>query len=190
MSIFRVTGVLIVGILSVSGRSRRLSGCGTISRSVLGWPSRQAIIYSAVSELNLIARINARSACFSATKWGHFFKGRRDDWIARLEFRPGPYVFFSGEYQQNDVRLAWGNFAVRLVRARLNLALNPDLSWFAFGQYDTVSDTLGMNTQVRWIIEPGNEFFIIYNHNLLIRDGDIHSTIREGRVKMRYTYRF
>ncbi len=127
---------------------------------------------------------------FLSYQWGHFFKGRRDDWIARLEFRPGPYVFFSGEYRQNDVRLAWGNFAVRLVRARLNLALNPDLSWFAFGQYDTVSDTLGMNTQVRWIIEPGNEFFIIYNHNLLIRDGDIHSTIREGRVKMRYTYRF
>lgn len=123
-------------------------------------------------------------------EWGHFFKGRRDDWIACLQFRPGPYVFFSAEYQQNDVRLPWGNFVVRLVRSRINLALNPDLSWFAFGQYDTVSDTLGLNTQFRWIIDPGNEVFLIYNHNWLIRNGDIHSTVREGRIKFRYTYRF
>ena len=102
--------------------------------------------------------------------WGHFFSGRRDDWIGRLAFRPGPAVFFSGEYQQNDVRLPWGSFVVRLIRARLNLALNPDVSWFAFGQYDTVSDTLGLHTQLRWIIEPGNELFVVYNHNWLIRD--------------------
>ncbi len=122
--------------------------------------------------------------------WGHFFGGRRDDWIGRLAFRPGPAVFFSGEYQQNDVRLPWGSFVVRLIRARLNLALNPDVSWFAFGQYDTVSDTLGLHTQLRWIIEPGNELFVVYNHNWLIRDDEIRSTVREGRIKAGYTYRF
>ena len=127
---------------------------------------------------------------FVRYQWGQFFSGRRDDWIGRLAFRPGPFVFFSGEYQQNDVRLPWGSFVVRLIRARLNLALNPDVSWFAFGQYDTVSDTLGLNTQLRWIIEPGNELFVVYHHNWLIRDGDIHATVREGRIKVRYTYRF
>lgn len=123
-------------------------------------------------------------------EWGHFFSGRRDDWIGRLTFRPGPAVFFSGEYQHNDVRLPWGNFAVRLVRARLNLALNPDLSWFAFGQYDTVSDSLGLHTRLRWIIEPGNELFVVYHHKWLVRDGAISPTSREGRIKVRYTYRF
>lgn len=127
---------------------------------------------------------------FVRYQWGHFYSGRRDDWIGRLAFRPGPTVFFSGEYQQNDVRLPWGRFVVRLVRARLNLALNPDVSWFVFGQYDTVSDTLGLNTQLRWIIEPGNELFVVYNHNWLIRESDIHATVREGRIKVRYTYRF
>ena len=57
-------------------------------------------------------------------------------------------------------------------------------------QYDTVSDTLGLNTQLRWIIEPGNELFVVYNHNWLIRDDEIRATVREGRIKVRYTYRF
>ncbi len=131
-----------------------------------------------------------RLAILARYEWGHFFSGRRDDWTGRLTFRPGPAVFFSGEYQQNDVRLPWGNFAVRLVRARLNLALNPDLSWFAFGQYDTVSDSLGLHTRLRWIIEPGNELFVVYHHKWLVRDDALYSTSREGRIKVRYTYRF
>lgn len=123
-------------------------------------------------------------------EWGSFFSGKRDDWTARLEFRPGPYFFFSGQYQQNDVRLPEGNFIVRLIRGQLSLALNPDLSWLSLVQYDTVSDILSLNTRLRWIIEPGNDFFIIYNHNWLARRDIFHSERREGRIKVRYTYRF
>ncbi len=123
-------------------------------------------------------------------EWGDFYSGKRDDWTARVEFRPGPYVFFSGQYQQNDVRLPEGNFIVRLIRGQLSLALNPDLSWLGLVQYDTVSDILSLNTRLRWIIEPGNDFFIIYNHNWLVRSDVFHSELREGRIKVRYTYRF
>ena len=121
---------------------------------------------------------------------GSFFSGKQDSWTARAEFRPGPYVFFSGQYQQNDVRLPEGNFIVRLIRGQLSLALNPDLSWLSLVQYDTVSDILSLNTRIRWIIEPGNDFFIIYNHNWLARRDVFHSELREGRIKVRYTYRF
>ena len=123
-------------------------------------------------------------------EWGKFYSGKRDDWTGRVELRPGPYVFFSTEYQQNDVRLAEGNFIVRLIRSQLSLALNPDLSWFSLVQYDTVSDMLSLNSQLRWIIEPGNDFFIVYNHNWHTQAGRFQSALREGRIKVRYTYRF
>ena len=123
-------------------------------------------------------------------EWGKFYSGKRDDWTGRVEFRPGPYVFLSSEYQQNDVRLAEGNFVVRLIRTQLSLALNPDLSWFSLVQYDTVSDMLSLNSQLRWIIEPGNDFFIVYNHNWYAQADRFGSALREGRIKVRYTYRF
>lgn len=123
-------------------------------------------------------------------EWGDFYTGKRDEWQASVDFRPGPALFLRAEYQQNDVRLPEGNFAIRLIRLRLNLALNPDLSWANFTQYDTVSEVLGMNSRLRWIVEPGNEVFLVYNHNWRGSGGDLRPILREGRIKVRYTYRF
>ncbi len=123
-------------------------------------------------------------------EWGDFYRGKEDEWTARFDFRPGPALFLSAEYRQNDVRLPEGNFVIRLIRLRLSLALNPDLSWFNFAQYDTVSEVLGINSRLRWIIEPGNEVFLVYNHNWQGADGRLRPILREGRIKVRYTYRF
>lgn len=123
-------------------------------------------------------------------EWGDFYRGKRDDWNVRLDLRPDPHFFLSAEYQQNDVRLPEGNFIVRLIRLRLSLALNADLSLFNFVQYDTVSEVLGLNSRLRWIIEPGNELFLVYNHNWSNTAGSLRPVLREGRIKVRYTYRF
>ena len=123
--------------------------------------------------------------------WGDFYSGERDSWEAQLNFQPGPRLFLSTEYRQNDVRLPEGNFVVRLFRVRLDLALNPNLSWFTLVQYDTVSDVLGLNTRIRWIIEPGNDLFLVFNQRWLDEEeGGFRSIAREAQFKVRYTYRF
>ncbi len=123
--------------------------------------------------------------------WGDFYSGERDSWEAQLNFQPGPRLFLSTEYRQNDVRLPEGNFVVRLFRVRLDLALNPNLSWFTLVQYDTVSDVLGLNTRIRWIIEPGNDLFLVFNQRWLDEEeGGFRSIGREAQFKVRYTYRF
>ncbi len=92
--------------------------------------------------------------------------------------------------KQNDVRLPEGNFIIRLIRLCLSLALDADLSLFTFAQYDTVSEVLGLNTRLRWIIEPGNDPFLVYNHNWSNTAGTLRPVLHEGRIKVRYTYRF
>jgi hypothetical protein len=143
---------------------------------------RQRAIFTSANKRPVAVRLSY--------EWGDFYNGKRDEWQARLDFRPGPALFLSAEYQQNDVRLPEGNFAIRLIRLRLSLALNPDLSWFNFVQYDTVSEVLGLNSRFRWIIEPGNEVFLVYNHNWRGSGGNLRPILREGRIKVRYTYRF
>ncbi len=124
--------------------------------------------------------------------WGDYYSGERDSWLLRLTFQPGPRLFLSPEYQQNGVRLPEGNFVVRLLRVRLDAALSPDLSWFSVVQYDNVSDVLSLNTRLRWIVEPGNDLFLIYNHRWLDdpTDGGFRTIGREARFKVQYTYRF
>ena len=124
--------------------------------------------------------------------WGDYYSGERDSWLARLNFQPGPRLFLSPEYQQNDIRLPEGDFAVRLLRVRLDAALSPNLSWFSVVQYDNVSDVLSLNTRIRWIVEPGNDLFLIYNHRWLDdpTDGGFRTIGREARFKVQYTYRF
>lgn len=123
--------------------------------------------------------------------WGDYYSGKRDSWQLRLNFQPGPWLFLSPEYQQNDVRLPEGNFVVRLLRLRLDVAVSPDLSWFSLVQYDNVSDVLSLNTRIRWILQPGNDVFVVYNQRWL-DDGEegFRSIGREGRFKVQYTYRF
>ncbi len=123
--------------------------------------------------------------------WGDFYSGERDSWSARVNFQPGPRLFLSTEYAQNEVRLEEGDFIVRLVRVRLDLAMSPDLSWFSMVQYDNVSNLMGLNTRIRWIIEPGNDLFLVFNQRWFDDgDGGFRSMGREAQFKVRYTYRF
>ncbi len=122
--------------------------------------------------------------------WGDYYSGKRDNWNLRLNFQPGPRLFLSPEYLQSDVRLPEGNFVTRLLRVRLDIAVNPNLSWFGLIQYDNVSDVFSLNTRIRWIIEPGNDIFLVFNQRWLDEGDGFRSIGREGRFKVRYTYRF
>jgi hypothetical protein len=122
--------------------------------------------------------------------WGQFFSGHRLQAYTSLEWRASPHAFLSLEYDQNDVRLHEGDFTTRLMRARVNLTFNPDLSWNTFVQYDNVSDLLGVNSRIRWIVEPGNEIFLVLDHTYEIDHTDLRTLGSQLTSKVVWTFRF
>lgn len=44
--------------------------------------------------------------------------------------------------------------------------MSPDLSLSSYVQYDTDSDSIGVNTRLRWTFRPEAELFVVYNHNV------------------------
>jgi hypothetical protein len=52
------------------------------------------------------------------------------------------------------------------VGTRLRINLSPDLSVASYAQYDTDSDSLGVNTRLRWTFLPVADLFVVYNHNV------------------------
>ena len=59
-----------------------------------------------------------------------------------------------------------GDFTQTLVGNRLRLNISPDLSIASYVQYDTDSDSVGVNTRLRWTITPAADLFVVYNHNV------------------------
>jgi len=120
---------------------------------------------------------------------GGFFDGRRTQWDTELSWRPSRFLTTSFQYLQNDVDLSDGSFTTVLGRARANISFTPDLSWSNFVQFDNDSDSLGINSRVRWIPKPGTELFLVFNESWE-RDDGVEPLAQQLSFKIEYTFRF
>lgn len=130
---------------------------------------------------------------------GSFYGGSRREISTDITWRPSGSFRLSGEWEYNDIELPEGRFDTTLLSLRVNIDFTPDLSWSILAQWDDVSDSIGINSRVRWIIEPGNELFFVINHSMATArdlDADQDSNFRlrniqtEVTVKVAWTFRF
>ena len=123
-------------------------------------------------------------------RWAGFFGGERLDIIPSITWRPSKHFLLAIAYQRNDVDLAGGDFVVDLASVRINVLFTPMLSWTTFAQYDNQTDTIGINSRVRWIIAPGSDLFVVLNQGLILDDGRLRRGVTEPRIKLSWTFRF
>jgi hypothetical protein len=101
------------------------------------------------------------------TWWfGGFYDGELDQlqWTGAWNPTALLTVEFSGERNIGD--LAAGRFTQTLVGTRVRVNFSPDLSLASYTQYDTDSDSVGVNTRLRWTFRPVGDLFVVYNHNV------------------------
>lgn len=121
---------------------------------------------------------------------GEFYTGRRDDCSLDLEWRVSPRLFLGGEYSINHVDLDEGSFTSRIIRGRVNVYFTPDLSWMNYIQYDNFSETVGLNSRVRWIVTPGSEIYFVLNQSVDRDEGSFRVMRTELTTKVGWTFRF
>jgi hypothetical protein len=70
--------------------------------------------------------------------------------------------------------------------------VSPNLNISTFAQYDTTSQSVGTNSQLRWTFRAVGDLFVIYNHN--VRElGTPVGWARDSNqllVKLQYAFRF
>ncbi|MHC4378873.1 MAG: carbohydrate binding family 9 domain-containing protein, partial [Planctomycetota bacterium] len=96
---------------------------------------------------------------------GEFYDGCRDDVGVEIQWRPSAKFNLGLEYDRRDLRLAGGDETVHIGSMRALFVFTPQLSWSNLLQYDNQSENLGLNSRVRWIIEPGKELFAVVNQS-------------------------
>ena len=82
-----------------------------------------------------------------------------------------------------------GDFTQTLVGNRLRINISPDLSIASYVQYDTESDSVGVNTRLRWTFRPVGDLFVVYNHNVqsLLERWQLESN--QLLIKLQYAWR-
>jgi hypothetical protein len=128
---------------------------------------------------------------YSQVTWwfGGFYDGKLDQiqWTGAWNPTPLLTVEFTGE--RNIGRLPSGEFVQTVVGNRLRVNVSPDLSIASYIQYDTESDSVGVNTRLRWTFRPVGDLFVVYNHNVRSLLDRWRLDSNQLLVKLQYAWR-
>ena len=75
-------------------------------------------------------------------------------------------------------------------RVRADVSFSPDLDWHNFVQLDNESDSIGLNSRLRWIVKPGEDVFVVWNQVQERSRGALVPLFEEAAFKIGYTVRF
>ena len=124
-------------------------------------------------------------------RWGDYFSGTRRDFEPRLTIRPRNGLIISVDNEWTRIELPEGSFSVSVLEADVSAQFSPWISLASNIQYDNDSRNLGWQARFRWILNPGNDLFLVYNHNWLDDPATGFSTVdRQLASKLVYTHRF
>lgn len=91
--------------------------------------------------------------------------------------------------ENNFGYLPQGDFIIRLTQLNAAYSFTPDLALSTFVQHDSINDELGINARLQWIIEPGRELFVVFNHGIEPQLADLNQAPPTGNaviVKLRW----
>ena len=123
---------------------------------------------------------------------GHFYDGDIFSLRTSMTWRPSAHLRVTTGVDYNDVSLSQGSFITRLLTLQADVAFNVMWSWENFVQYDNVSNSIGVNSIVRWIPQAGRETVLVVNSQLedFAERGHFHSLSSDLTLKLSYTLRF
>lgn len=111
-----------------------------------------------------------------------------------LNLESGDEVSVEAQVVRNEVDLPQGEFTTIVYRFIGEWHPSPWLSITQNWQYDDVSQVVGIQGRLRWIVEPGNELYVVYTHNWRNQAGrldpfapDLTTLSRNATTKLVYT---
>ncbi|MFT7517021.1 MAG: hypothetical protein ACI84O_000809 [Myxococcota bacterium] len=92
---------------------------------------------------------------------GQFYDGNIIKLKTSLTYRPSASTKIKLSYNENRGHLPARDFTTRVQSMAFDLSFGPQLSWDTLLQADNQSDTLGMQSRLRYLLEDGRELFFV-----------------------------
>ena len=125
-------------------------------------------------------------------QWRHggYINGHSDRLDFNVGYRPNASLSLEVRTGWRDIRLPGGDFKVYIDSARLSYTYSPDLQFSLLGQYDNLSESLGVNFRIKWSPQPGNDFYLVLNQGYDTTSEKIRPTQGDASIKGTWTLRF
>ncbi|WP_235114194.1 carbohydrate binding family 9 domain-containing protein [Cyclobacterium qasimii] len=119
-----------------------------------------------------------------------FWTGRQVSLETDVFVRPFVGLNMTASYIHSSVHLEQGDFKTHLLRLNSSYDFSQWVSMNFNIQYDNLTERLGTNSRFIWVIDPGNTFFIVHNHNWQRFTDRFNVMEIQSTVKLAYTLRF
>lgn len=96
---------------------------------------------------------------------GEFYDGRRSVAGFDVDFLPWKRLGFEVEYAYNRVSLPSGAFDTHITAVQMFWNFDPEMVWSHLVQYDSISESFGLNSRFQWEYRPGTKLFVVLNHS-------------------------
>ncbi|MFT4638234.1 MAG: hypothetical protein ACI8T1_001553 [Verrucomicrobiales bacterium] len=121
---------------------------------------------------------------------GDFYDGNRQRAFIELNILPNKHLSLDLDYGINRIDLPNAQFDTHLASARMVWKFTPDLTWSHLVQYDSISDSMGFQSLLRWEYLPGSELFAVVNQSYLHEYRTWKTVDEELAVKVGANVRF
>lgn len=123
---------------------------------------------------------------------GSFYDGDRLSGGPGLTWRPSEHFRLGANYRINIIDLPQGSFTTRQSTINADIAFTATWYWENIIQYDNVSDSIGVNSIMRWIPLAGREMVFVVNREFVDfeESKNFVSTAQDLTFKVNYTFRF
>jgi hypothetical protein len=123
---------------------------------------------------------------------GGFYDGNGTSTGLNVTWRPNKHLKMATGYTLNNMELPYGGFRNTLYSLRADVAFTATWSWENFAQYDNVSDSLAINSIMRWIPVAGRELLLVFNRDFVdpYETRSFVSRSTQLTAKLGYTFRF
>ena len=123
--------------------------------------------------------------------FGGWYDGRLMRSNLDLIWRPDGHLKLAASYREERARLPIGDFVVRIERLSCDYAFSTNLTLETLLQADNQSDSLGLQSRLRWLLEDGRELFLVLDAGVEEQaSGAIVPTGNELTAKLVYAVRF
>jgi hypothetical protein len=124
--------------------------------------------------------------------WGGFYGGTLDQLEFGATLKPSRHLALSLQAERNTIELPQGFFNTDILTLKVDYNATPNLSWANLAQYDNESRVAGLQSRFRWILQPGNDLFLILNRGWLrtLDESRFEPLFDRASAKLQYTVRF
>jgi hypothetical protein len=128
----------------------------------------------------------------AAWSWGGFYGGTLRQVDVAVTLKTGTHAAVSAQAQRSEVALPQGRFSTQILTLRADYNFTPNISWANLAQYDSQSRLAGLQSRFRWILQPGNDLFLVLNRGWQrsLIDNRSEPLFDRGSAKLQYTFRF